>query len=290
MQGEQEDNAVVTDVEMYDSAVADEAPKEEPPTEEPKEGRPRDEKGRFASKEPEAPQEEPPQEEPQTTQEEQPKEERSDHIPSWRLKEEADAKREAIERATKYEAELENLKRQMWQMQAESQQKPQEEPIDIFADPDAYQSQVNQTMEDRFRAMEGNFSLRLAAYRYGDTFNEAWQDMINRTMSGDDSFRQQVMRSPDPGETLVQLYQRERVISEVGRDPTEYKNKVLEDALKDPQFLAKAIEAAKATAGAQPSSTKVELPPSLNKATAAQSPERAQEMTDSSLYNYATGR
>lgn len=292
MEGEQENNAVQEDVDIYDAAVADETPKEEPKAEEaPQEGRQRDEKGRFVSANAET--EQPDESQPGVPQESEPPqqvEEKPDSIPSWRLKEEADAKREAIERAAKYQSELDQLKQQMWQMQAASQQKPQDEPIDIFADPDAYQSRVNQTMEERFRAMEGNFSLRLASYKYGDTFQEAWQDMVNRTMNGDDQFRQQVLQSPDPGETLVQLYKREQVMSEVGQDPTAYRSKVLEDALKDPEFLAKAIEAARATAGAQPSSTKVELPPSLNKATAAQSAGRQEDMTDSGLYNYATGR
>lgn len=265
------------------------APVEETPAEpqaEASDDRPRDEKGRFkptkeggetpaASVVAEA--------QPVET----PKEDKPDHIPSWRLKEEADARREL-------QRERDELRQQLWAFQQHMQQlqqanQPKPEPIDIFTDPNAYQAHVEQTMEQRLKAMEGNFSLRLAAYKHGDTFTEAWGEMMSRTQMGDDSLRQQVLQSPDPGETLVQLYQREKVVKEVGTDPTAYRSKVLDEALNDPQFLAKALERAKGVAGTN-TTQKIELPPSLNKVAAAASAHDLDDMSDAGIFARAMRR
>lgn len=288
----------VSDQEMFNEAIAKEPIAEAKAEAKPDEGkeaevkaeRERDEKGRFKSaKDDNGGDESPPAAEATL---EAPKVEQKEpevhNIPSWRLKEEADAKREAIERATRAEQEAQAFRQQLWQMQQQLQalQQPRE-PIDIFADPQAYQQTIEQTMSERLRAMEGNFSLRLAAYKHGDTFHEAWAEMVNRSQTGDDALRQQVLQSPDPGETLVQLYQREKVVKEVGTDPTAYRSKVLDEALKDPEFLAKALEQARASAGAQPTQ-QISMPKSLNKVAAAASAGGSDDMSDNGLYHYAT--
>lgn len=277
----------ISDSELFDQAIAKEpiteaAPKEE--TTEAKAERDRDEKGRFKAKDdggetpPAAAEATPPVVE-------QPKEEKPDHrIPLTELLNEREKRQNA-------EREREATRQQLWQLQQQLQQaqQPKPEPIDIFADPDAYKHHVEQSMEQRLRAMEGNFSLRLAAYKHGDTFHEAWGEMISRTQMGDDSLRQQVIASPDPGETLVQLYQREKVVKEVGTDPTAYRSKLLDDALKDPQFLARALEAAKGVASTQPTQ-KIDLPPSLNKVAAAASAHDLDDASDRGMYSFATRR
>lgn len=297
---EEEKSVEISSQEMFDSAVADEPEVEAKPEEEqtpsepeakPEGERQRDAKGRFVGKEeeggeptePEAKAEAEPEPQPEPTQPEA-EEAKADHrIPLNELLNEREKRQNA-------EREMEQLRQHLWQMQSQAKQATPEEPVDIFADPDAYQQKVGQTMEDRFRAMEGNFSLRLANYKHGDTFQEAWQDMVNRTMNGDDSLRQQVLNSTDPGETLVQLYQREKVMSEVGNDPMSYVNKKLEEALDNPEFLAKALEKAKAQAGSKPEQNKIALPPSLNKATASASDRDGVDASDEGIYNFATGR
>jgi hypothetical protein len=279
----------LNDQELFDEAVATEPVAEAPPKEEAeakeetKAERERDEKGRFVPKEGK----EPSAEEVVSanveapTPIETPKEERPDHrIPLTELLNE----REKRQRAEQERAAIQQQYYQM-QQQLQAMQQPQE-PIDIFANPEAYTQSIEQTMSSRLRAMEGNFSLRLASYKHGDTFQEAWQEMVGRTQAGDDSIRQQVLQSPDPGETLVQLYQREKVVKEVGPDPTAYRNKVREDALNDPEFLAKALEKARGVAGTQ-STQKIHLPPSLNKVAASHSGDN-DDASDRGVYSYAT--
>lgn len=294
MATEQENNDQISDSEMFDQAFEDEPkvekePEAKPEPEETKEAkaeRERDDKGRFKSKETD----EEPAAEIEAQPEPEPKQEpeRQDQIPSWRLKEEADARREWQQRAEAEAQQRQALQNQLWQLQQQlqSQQKP-EEPVDIFADPQNWEQSFQQKLDQRMREQEGNFSLRLAKYKHGETFDQAWQAMVDRTQSGDDSIRQHVIGSPDPGETLVNWYKRESVISQVGDDPTAYRSKVLEDALKDPEFLAKALEAAKATAQQKPE-TKVQLPPSLNKATSSAPSGHSTGVSDSDMFEHAT--
>jgi hypothetical protein len=285
----------ISDADVFNEAIAvepkaeAEAPEKEQ-TEEAKAERERDEKGRFVAREadevagdepapvPEAAVEEAPLEEA-------PKEEKKqDHrIPLTELLNEREKRQNA-------ERQREAVQQQLWQLQQQllAQQQPAE-PIDIFANPEAYTARVEHTMEQRLKAMEGNFSLRLAHYKHGELFGEAWQEMTSRTQAGDDSMRQQVLASNDPGEALVTLYQREKVVKEVGPDPIAYKSKILEEALKDPQFLAKAMQTARQTAGASPTNNKIDLPPSLNKVASAHSGEDGDD-SDSSVFSYAIRR
>lgn len=282
----------LNDQELFDEAVAaPEAKVEAPPKEEvkaeakedTKAERERDGKGRFKAKDGDDGDDSPPaaaaalevpKPEPQ-------KEERPDHrIPLTELLNE----REKRQRAEQERAAIQQQYYQM-QQQLQAMQQPKE-PIDIFANPEAYTQSIEHAMSERLRAMEGNFSLRLASFKHGETFKKAWEEMASRTQSGDDSIRQQVLQSPDPGETLVQLYQREKVVREVGPDPTAYRNKVLEDALGDPEFLAKALEKARGVAGAQ-STQKIHLPPSLNKVAAAHVGD-TDDASDRGVYSYAT--
>jgi hypothetical protein len=279
----------ISDADVFKEAVAvepkveTEAPEKEQ-AEEVQAERDRDEKGRFVAKEKdgEVGDEPAPVAEAALEEAPEPVKEKPDHIPSWRLKEEADSRREAERRALAYEQELSQLRQQM-----QALQQPRE-PIDIFANPEAYTQSVEQQMTEKLRAMEANFSLRLAHNKHGEVFTEAFEEVMQRPLQ--DPMRQQVINSSDPGETLVSLYQRERTLKEVGTDPAAYKAKILDDALKDPQFLAQAMQTARQTAGAQPKpNNKIDLPPSLNKVASANSGDDNDD-SDGSVFSYAIGR
>jgi hypothetical protein len=283
----------ISDADVFQEAVAvepkveTEAPEKEQ-AEEVQAERDRDEKGRFVAKdkdeevgdEPapvaEAALEEAPVETPK-------EEKKQDHrIPLTELLNEREKRQNAERQREAYEQELSQLRQQM-----QALQQPKE-PIDIFANPEAYTQSIEQQMGEKLRAMEANFSLRLAHNKHGEVFTEAFQEVMQRPLS--DPMRQQVINSSDPGETLVSLYQRERTYKEVGTDPAAYKAKILEDALKDPSFLAQAMQTARQTAGAQPKpNNKIDLPPSLNKVASANSGDDNDD-SDGSVFSYAIGR
>lgn len=263
----------VSDEELFSGEPATETAEAEPEAEEAKssEGRQRDDKGRFAKSEEEPTEEVEPDEEaePEVEEEaepvEEPKEEQPDHrVPLMELLNERE-KRQNEQR------QREALQQQLWQLQQQLQQKQEpEEPIDIFANPEAYQSTVEQRITNMRREMEGNFSLRLARATHKELFDEAWSEMVNRSQMGDDSMRQQVLNSSDPGETLVALYSQAKTYREVNGDPNAWLEAKKAEWLKDPEVQAAILAQARETATQSPSQKpNVKLPPSLNKATAS---------------------
>ncbi len=292
-----------TDKEIFDQAVSAEpiaaveqtTNEPETPTEahtEAKEGRVRDEKGRFVSATTDEPEKvaEPEAVAPKV-EEAKPVEEKDHAIPSWRLKEEADARREWQQRAEAAEREREHFRQQMWQLQQQQQklQSPQE-PVDIFADPQKWEQTFEQRLMAKQRELEGNFSLRMAALKHGqETFDEAYRALADAVGRGDTATHQQIINSPDPGETLVNWHKREKTMALVGPDPEAFVKKALEEALNNPEFLAQAVEKAKGVASTQPTQA-IKVPPSLSKASAAKSAHEGSIKTQEDIWKFAIGR
>jgi hypothetical protein len=282
MDTEQENTDQIEDSDLYDAAIGLSEPKQE---QEAKEQRARDEKGRFAAKAEQEAEEAPLVVE---TQPEQPKEGKVDHrIPLTELLNEREKRQAEQRRAEAALRELEELRKQL--------QAPPKQVPDQFAQPEAYNEYWEQRIAEQqnsfqqaMRNQEANISLRLAHMQHGETFEQAYNALIEKAESGDRGPAQAVANSPDPGRTLVEWYSREKTLQEVGTDPNAYVQKKLEEALNDPQFLAKALEKARGVASTQP--TQVKLPPSLNKAAPAARADDGATLSDVGLYHHSIGR
>ncbi len=246
------------------------------PTEAPveaKEGRVRDDKGRFVPKAPEATSEVVEATPEQPPVETKPEDKTPERIPLAEYLSEREKRQNEQRQREQLQQELMQLRQQLQVKQA-----PSPEPVDIFADPQKWEQSFEQRMEQKFREVVGNVSLQRASDKHGEKFTEAWKAMVERSNSGDDSIRQSIINSPDPGDALVRWYKREETLKLVGDEPAKYAEKILNEALDNPEFLARAIEKARGKAADQP--TQVHLPPSLNKGSAA--PSRANSGTDAS--------
>ena len=151
------DEAVTTsDAEIFAEATADTPPPQ-----------PRDEVGRFAPKveAPEAPKVEavkaeatPAPIDTPTTPAPTPEPEDRQGIPAWRLKEEAEAKREALKRAETAEADRQRFERQVYEMQqrlaAVEKPKVQEELPDPLLDPAGYRAHFDRQLAARVGLLE----------------------------------------------------------------------------------------------------------------------------------------
>lgn len=261
-----------TGQELFDESNAEPAPKEEKAeaapkqevvaeqpeqTEEKEEAAPereRDEKGRFKAKE----------------------EARHDHrIPLRELLDERE-KRQQIQ--AQFEAMQQQMaQRQAWEQQQQQLAQQQQQLPDIFEHPEWYQQQVammphmiqahvNRMLQMQRLEVMGDINLQTVKSRDPETFDKAWQELERRTYGGDMLWKQQILSSQAPGETLVSLYKREAAVQKVGDDPDAYVQKQIEARMSDPQFLATVLEKAKAMAEAQPQRNKVRLPQSINKA------------------------
>lgn len=309
-----EQRPIVTEEELSDDALfegamepdtPDPAP-QDPAKEEEPEAREdgRDDQGRFAAKDkeedPEKAEVQPEPQEPEPTPEPQPDDyAKQGWVPSGVHREANEQRRRAEEelaseraRTSGLEQQVQAISQQLRQIQEHNKQP--EEPIDPFADPQGWEKNVHSTFEQKLRAHEANVSFRLAHREHGEKFSQAWQEMETRANRGDRSIAQSVMNSPDPGQALVDWYTRESTLQAVGPDPDAFVQKKLDEALKDPQFLAKAVEAAKAQAttgnGQQPPAQgQVDLPPSLTKATtAAPAKDGVTDMSDAAIFQDAT--
>lgn len=277
--------------DIYNSAIAD-APVEETPVEAPVEApaeaapeqtpaetpseRPRDEFGRFAKTET-------PEPKPETRPE--PVEHR---IPLAELLNEREKRQSEQRRAEMLMRELEQLKQQV--------QAPPPQPVpDQFQNPDAYNeywaAQLNAIREEHqasLRNMKAEWSMHTAHREHKEVFEQAYQAVMDRAAEGDRTVAQMVANAPDPGQAMVNWYKREQTMKVVGDNPQAYVQKALEEALENPEFLAKALEKAKGIAAKSP--TQVSLPPSLNKATSSGKPLDTTIMSDAQLYQHSIGR
>jgi hypothetical protein len=291
----------VSDAELFNDAMADEAPVNDTPEQqaETQESQPQEQPrdpatGRFTTSEPPA-EGEPAQaqEQPQQQAAQEP-EKQYERIP---LPEYLSTR----ERAQRAEARAEALERQLAQMSRAAQQ-PKQEPAapqrpDPLIDPEGYATWVENTMAERLLHQQRDFDLRMAHSRHGKVFEEAYAAAQSALASGDTHLRALMMNATSPGEALVNWHRQQQVVRETGGDLGAYRQKTLEEALKDPAFLAKALEAARATAstttaqGGTQGKPNISLPPSLTRATSAGghiSDPSENDVSDAALFEYAT--
>ena len=279
-----------TEQEMFESALSDEAPAivqeqteakpetaEAQPEAQPKsDEKPRDDKGRFAPKTDKAP------EVVAATTQEQPvvktddKPERGE-IPAWRLREEAESKREWQTKAEQAERRAAEIERQFaatqqqlnaFQRQIAEKQNP---PPDIFADPEGYQRHQAQTFQQQLRQRDVQFDERLARIKFGDELYDKAEKALEGhvRLNPNDPFIQTLVAAPQPAFELVKWFRQQETQSRLaGKSLDDLLKEEREKALSDPAFLAQAIEKAKAAATpVHPQATSTI--PSLNRATAS---------------------
>jgi hypothetical protein len=101
-----------------------------------------------------------------------------------------------------------------------------------------------------------------------------------------------MQQSRDPGETLIQWHREEKAKAEVGTDLTAYKQRLRDEALKDPEFRKAAMEAWRANAeplvNGRP---RVELPPSLSGTSRSNAALKSsnEDIDDQALFAETTG-
>jgi hypothetical protein len=199
-------------------------------------------------------------------------------VPSWRLAEETERKREALERAERAEREamevkarFEAMERQFAAMQAPQQPQTQPDIPDPVVDPQAYAAHVESAFERRMQAVQLENNLQLAQYKHGEAFDKAYEAFVSEG-NRNPGWARGVVTSSNPGEAIVSWYKGQQVLSQVGDDPSAYTEKVKaetrEALAKDPEFRKQLLEELRGEASASGNTT-TQLPPSLSKATAA---------------------
>jgi hypothetical protein len=264
----------VDNSDMWSSATTQEpAPEAAPPPSAPEEPpqRARDpDTGQFVKQEtpPETPSEAP---------KEQPEAPEEAAVPSWRLREireERDQRSKALEEANN---QLRAYQQQMAEMDRRLREVSTPKPVeDIWQNPDGYVKQQFAPFEQQLHELRAqtllNSSKALAIAQHGPEPVAEMEKAIEEAYQQDPGGMQRTLgsamqNSGDPIGIAMKWYQSEKLRKEVGNDLNAYNTKLREKLLKDPAFLAEAIEAAKGQAhtNSQSQPPNIKLPVSLSK-------------------------
>lgn len=288
---ETETTVPMDDKALFEAATS-EAPAAETPVaeakpeaEQPQGEQPRDEHGRFAPKVEAQAEQAPAQAVAEQPAQQAPPQQEA--IPSWRLKEEAEARRQAETRASLLERQLHQLSGRLQQLE-----KPPE-PIDPYVDPEKFRDAgVRQAIDPVTRQLSETreyYSRMFAETKHGEqTVKDAYGWLQQAVHSGDpkaEPVLQRVMNSIDPFGEIVTAFKRDKAISTVGDDPNKWFEAELERRKADPEFVSKHLTPSNGQNGAAPTNV-VKLPPSLNRQSGAQAPN-AGSLEDRDLYQHA---
>lgn len=300
---DQQETIDIDSSEMFRAAM--EEPTQEAPAEviaeQPEQ--PRDDKGRFAPKQASEAEAAPIQQPPVDQAQPEPKD-TDGQVPSWRLREVREAREEAERRAQESAQQSYALQAQLRAMQQElaAIKAPKQEPVDFFANPDQALQQRLSPMEEKFAKLESD--VRLAVSRTAAIAMHGAQAVMDMERAIADAVAKnhpdmrglaaQMRASEDPAGVAMEWHKRTKLWEVTGGDPDVYKNKVLDEALKNPEFLAKALEAARSQAGGQATSRpNINLPPSLTKTPGSSTTNGAADdgdMSDRALFRHAMAR
>ena len=272
------------DAALFESVVSggvtSDAQVSEPVVETQPDPQPRDDSGKFATKAPEPET----QEAPVETQ----SQEREPAIPPHRLREEAEARRAEKERADR----LEQMLTQVLQQRAPTQQAPQPvEPPDIFTDPEAWfkhkRDQEISPVLQQIQAARLEDAKAVASVVYGDETVKAAEQAFNELAKRggvDPAEYQRIQSSANPYRAAVEWHKRNSILSEIGTDPTAYREKIKAEILAE-------LNAGQTTQQ-QPPANVVKIPASLNRATSAAPANQGggQVLGDRELFNSVTSR
>jgi hypothetical protein len=198
----------------------------------------------------------------------------SDSIPSWRLREEAEARRQAEDRARTLE-ERYNQAMAHWR-----QNQPQPKAPDFYADPQAYiEAAIQQNLQQRLQPVQAEYHRAIQQLARGQAESvhgaeavalaeQVFMEARDRRML-DPMDYERVVRSPNRFDACVQWYKRLYSLHTVGDDPEAWWQKRHEEKLADPKFQAEVMERLRGIAATRPGMTR--LPPSLSRSTAAAS-------------------
>jgi len=220
------------------------------------------------------------------------------NIPSFRLREESEARRRA-------EQELSELRAQIAAFKvSQQQQQPPQKKLDIFDDPSAFVRQEMQPVLEQLRAehrlnLERQSTENAQRFYGHETVDNAYNTMAMGMRNSDPqawAVYHSAMGSHDPFGVITRWFVDRQTLNTIGGDLEAYKKSILEQAMRDPEYQRQVFSAARGGATTQinrPVSTQqvsqstTSLPPSLSEIGAAGGDELIQDASDEALFRAA---
>jgi hypothetical protein len=211
------------------------------------------------------------------------------HIPAWRLREESEARRSA-------ERRYEELLARQAQVQPQTPQGP-----DIFENPSEFVQQQFKPYLEQIRAdlqmQREGMSLDWAMRSHGQETVASARQALEQGLSRGDLAAQETYRramsSHDPYGVIVRWHREGEVLRTTGGDINAYRQKVLDEAINDPDYRKRVMEAARGQAVAtgnsvaRPVTPKVASSPSLGNIGAGGGDTQVIEPSDNELFQAA---
>lgn len=178
-------------------------------------------------------------------------------VPPGRLREEAENRRRAERERDELRLQLDAMRR-FQQPLPQRQQQEAPPQIDLLENPQGfvqaqlrpYLDEIHQTFQQQREAM----SLDFAMQRHGNEMVGAARQSLEQGMQRGDphawSTYNRAMQSHDPYGVIVRAHQESETLRTIGGDLDGYRKRVLEEALADPAYRARVMEAAKSQAAA----------------------------------------
>lgn len=193
------------------------------------------------------------------------------------------------------------------QRQLEELRQPKAQPVDPFADPDAFSRSIEQrfsglqtTSEMQRRQDIMSLSFDMASDQHGEKFTSALEEFAkaaNPQIGGDEQLRSRMLYSPNPAKFVMQWHQQQNTLRETGGDIAAYRervqNETRESLKSDPEFRRQLLEELRKDASSRPSTIATALPPSLTRTTSAAPQDRADpddSISDRALFQHAMAR
>lgn len=202
------------------------------------------------------------------------------------------------EKRQQYERELAEMRGRLQAMERFAAPQPMQQelpPPDIFQDPAAFvQAQVHQAIAPRDQASMYNARL-IAEARFGEKDTAEAIESFDTLMAQGrihPAEIQRVMQSPNPFAEAVKWHKQHKIVSEIG-DPVSYREKVLAEAMNDPAFRQKAMDAWRQQASNAPQQAgqpAINLPPSLSRVGSAALPVARDGDDEEAIWNSMTAK
>jgi len=177
------------------------------------------------------------------------------HVPIAVLLDERDKRKEALRQAEEATRRADDLARQIAAMQT-----PQKAP-DFFENPT--EALKRALIDERL-----NTSRFLAVEKYGEQMVKEAYDYFDQNPAQS----QQLLNHPSPFHAAVEVYQRQKALSEIGPDPLAYRERVRQELLAEMQGQRPAPSSPKPpplslasapSAGRSPNMPNINVPPQL---------------------------
>lgn len=154
----------------------------------------------------------------------------------------------ANEARQRVERERDALAARLAQHERKAEPAPAVDPDLVFTDPVAFAANIQAEARREVAQMRLDTQFAVAEIQHGcDVVNAARQAL---TDSGDEALANQLMAKSNPVQALISWHKREKTLSAIpDGDLTAYDARRQDELLKDPAFLARALEAAQAAAG-----------------------------------------